>query len=151
MLSGRPVVKRASPYRGHMSNLGRYQEIVELAKKSGGVDAMIDVIKKGAVADAAPRLVGAGVAAGAALTVGAAKGYSWVKRALASRREAIQSGDTAEEEFRGIVEGSPDSSVLADPASQGSGQCSTPHTEAAEVSTPEPTTIVEGGDDADRP
>lgn len=87
-----------------MGNLGRYQEIVELAKRSGGVDAMIDMIKKGAVADAAPKLVGLGVAAGAALTVGVTKGYGRIKQALASRHEAIQEGDAAEQELRDVVE-----------------------------------------------
>lgn len=83
-----------------MGNLGRYQEIVELAKRSGGVDAMLDVVKKGAVEDAAPKLIGVGVAAGAALTVGTTRGPGWVRQALVSRRERIQRAQAAEQELR---------------------------------------------------
>lgn len=75
-----------------MGNLGRYQEIVELAKQSGGVDPMLDTIKKGAVADAAPKLIGVGVAAGAAVAVGIPKGYDWMKQTIASRRQAMKNG-----------------------------------------------------------
>lgn len=86
-----------------MGNLGRYQEIVEVAKRSGGVDAMLDVVKKGAVDDAAPRLMGIGAAAGAVLTVGVTKGPGWVRQALANRREHIQQAEAAEQELREVL------------------------------------------------
>lgn len=87
-----------------MGNLGRYQEIVELAKRSGGVDAMIEMIKKGAVEDAAPKLVAGGLAAGAVIGAGAVKGYGWVKGKLTDRRVAVKNGENAERHLRAVVE-----------------------------------------------
>lgn len=44
-----------------MSNLGSYQEFTTQAKAAGGVDALLDAIKRDAVSEAAPKFEGKGV------------------------------------------------------------------------------------------
>ncbi|MBV7292468.1 hypothetical protein [Corynebacterium sp. TAE3-ERU16] len=65
-----------------MGNLGQYQEIVELAKRSGGVDPMIEKIQRKAVTKAAPKVFFAGLAAGAVIVPVAQPVVGWVKGRL---------------------------------------------------------------------
>ncbi len=51
-----------------MSNLGAYQEFVTAAARMGGVENMIRTIESGAVAKAAPALLGKGAGIGALIT-----------------------------------------------------------------------------------
>lgn len=131
-----------------MGNLGRYQEIVELAKKSGGVDAMITRIQKGAVAQAAPKFIAIGLAAGAALTVGVSKGYKIVKQAASNRREAIHQGKAAERKLRTVVvkdaSQGPDVVTAAVPARNDQ------HSDNESAQEPETAMDLEGTADADR-
>ena len=59
-----------------MSNLGPYQEFTTQAKAAGGVDALLDIIKRDAISEAAPKYQGRGVIVGVIATatfVGIAK------------------------------------------------------------------------------
>ena len=91
-----------------MSNLGKYQVLVELAKKLGGPDNLIKTIGDGAVAKATPRIFLKGV--GAATTVfgfGVAV-YKVTQSKLHSR--TARAGE-AEAELRAALAGSEDSTV----------------------------------------
>ena len=59
-----------------MSNLGPYQEFITQAKAAGGVDALLDIIKRDAISEAAPKYQRRGVIVGVIATaafVGVAK------------------------------------------------------------------------------
>ena len=58
-----------------MSNLGKYQELTELAKKLGGVDELIKTIGDGAVAKAGPGIYRKAAATTAGLIVVGASVY----------------------------------------------------------------------------
>ena len=82
-----------------MSNLGGYQQIVQDAKRAGGVDELIKTISTSAVFDAAPKLIAAGVGIRVEGTLAFEKGKQYVaarrqagKDAADTLREAITSG-----------------------------------------------------------
>jgi hypothetical protein len=81
---------------GKLSNLGAYQAITTAAKEAGGVDKLISVIKKAAVADAALKLrvQGVGIGVTGTLVVGgavaAASHFRGVKKA---RREQAEEAE----------------------------------------------------------
>ena len=54
-----------------MSNLGSYQEFTTQAKAAGGVGALLDIIKRDAVSEAAPKYERRGVIVGAIITAAA--------------------------------------------------------------------------------
>ncbi|WP_132064288.1 hypothetical protein [Dietzia maris] len=132
-----------------MGNLGRYQEIIELAKSAGGVDAMIEQTKRGAVAEAAPKLVGITLVVGAAIGACATTGVSRVKQAADHRREVQHRAKLAEKNLRLVAKDganepedndSNEPSALKEPASEG----------LANLPNDKPPTRTEGYDDADR-
>lgn len=88
-----------------MGNLGRYQDIVEAAKAVGGVENLIENIEVGAVAKAAPALVGKGAALGAAGLAAAVALGTLAKRAWVDRvaREAL--AEDSKQELRSAVIG----------------------------------------------
>ena len=103
---------------------------------------MIDMIQQGAVKDAAPKLVGAGLAGGVALALCASKGYQWLKQAVRGRRLAMDEGGAAEQQLRLLVEESDPENVEVD-------DCCDPEVAASDTSTPTPPTSPQGEDDAD--
>lgn len=137
------------PYSFFVGNLGRYQEIIELAKSAGGVDAMIEQIERGAVTKAAPKLVGITLVVGAAIGACATTGVSRVKQAAGHRREVQHKARWAEEDLRLVARDGADEqegdeanepSALKEPASEG----------LADLPNDKPSARMEGDDDADR-
>ena len=137
------------PYPSFVGNLGRYQEIIELAKSAGGVDAMIEQIKRGAVAEAAPKLVGITLVVGAAIGACATTGVSRVKQAADHRREVQHKAQLAEKDLRLVArdganetddDDSNEPSALKEPAPEG----------LADLPNDKPSARMEGDDDADR-
>ncbi|MYS94789.1 MULTISPECIES: hypothetical protein [Streptomyces] len=91
-----------------MGNLGKYQDIVEAAKRAGGVDALIKIIQDAAVAKASPGVFRKGAALGAgAGVVGtlAAGGVAvTVRRSLDDKRAREALANEAEKQFKAEVE-----------------------------------------------
>lgn len=91
-----------------MGNLGMYQEIVTQAKAVGGVDILVDQIKKGAVAEAMPKILAGGIVAGAAIGAGATKGWNLLKNKNKQRRATRSQGVVSEQELRSVIENKTD-------------------------------------------
>ena len=79
-----------------MSNLGRYQDIVEEASRAGGVDNWLQLVEREAVEEAAPKMIGVGTLVafglmGTALLVKRLVDKRMDRRKLAERaREQLQ-------------------------------------------------------------
>ncbi|MFV0452860.1 MAG: hypothetical protein ACK5LS_11590 [Propioniciclava sp.] len=84
-----------------MSNLGRYQEIVEAAKEAGGVDTWIRRIEDGAVARETPRIV---VVTAVSVVAACATVVGGIKLVRGKRAEKIAAGERAKDELRSLVE-----------------------------------------------
>lgn len=65
------VISSHNSKKVNMSNLGPYQDFTTKAARSGGIANLIKEIEAGAVANAAPGLIGKGAGIGAAITFGA--------------------------------------------------------------------------------
>lgn len=156
-----------------MGNLGLYQEIVEAAKKSGGVEAFLKNVERSAIAKAAPSLMRAGadqaapalmragalraapaivgftLLAGGALLVGAVEVDSRIKQARDHRKTARNDAHPMDENRRLRSEHSsdqPDQDGSTElPIDQGPGSG-----DDADAQDDSPTTNPEGNDDADR-
>ena len=84
-----------------MSNLGRYQEIVESAKSAGGVDYLIKQIEENAAAQGTSRNRMEGAAAATLLlVVGAAVG----KRIMDRNRSRKERSNAAKEQLKAAIE-----------------------------------------------
>jgi len=90
-----------------MGNLGKYQEIVEAAKAVGGVDNLIGRIEAGAVAKAAPRLLGKGAALGALGVTVVGTAGAVVKRAWENKKAREAVAEDAKAQLKVAVEESP--------------------------------------------
>lgn len=87
-----------------MSNLGMYQEIVTAAAQMGGVEPLIRKIESGAVAKAAPGLLGKGAGIGALGTLAAGGivfGVRWLWSTYQAREAAAVE---AKEQLRAVVD-----------------------------------------------
>ncbi|MEW2287062.1 hypothetical protein [Streptomyces sp. NPDC047841] len=91
-----------------MGNLGKYQDIVEAAKRAGGVDALIKIIQDAAVAKAYPGVfrkgaaVGAGAGVVGTLVVGGVA--VTVRRFLDDKRAREALANEAEKQLKAEVE-----------------------------------------------
>lgn len=85
-----------------------YQEIVTQAKAVGGVDILVDQIKKGAVAEAMPKILAGGIVAGAAIGAGATEGWNLLKNKNKQRRATRSRGVVSEQELRSVIENKTD-------------------------------------------
>lgn len=83
-----------------MSNLGKYQVLVEAAKKAGGPDSLIKNIGDGAVAKAAPGIFLKGVGVTTLLIGLGITGYKIARDKL---RDPIARGTEAEAELRAAL------------------------------------------------
>jgi hypothetical protein len=93
-----------------LGNLGRYQDIVVVAKEVGGVDKLIEQIGEGAVSKAAPRIFGKGALVGAlgtAATGVAAMAAMAAKRYLDNKKAREALAEDAKAQLKAAVEGSP--------------------------------------------
>lgn len=115
-----------------MGNLGRYQEIVVLAKRYGGVDPLLEHVGRAAVEQAAPRLkrlaveqaaprlkragarraapgiIGMTLFAGAGLLLGAAEVESRIKQTRDRRQVVRPDAQLSEDDLRPAAEHSAD-------------------------------------------
>ncbi len=88
-----------------MSNLGAYQEFVTAAARMGGVENMIRTIESGAVAKAAPALLGKGAGIGALITLAAGGGIYFGGRRLWSMYVArADAAEAAKEQLRAVLD-----------------------------------------------
>ena len=99
-----------------MGNLGKYQEITELAKSLGGVENLVKFIEDGAVSKAAPKLVAAGVVAGGLLYAGGRAAVKGGKRLIHTYKARQESADKAKDVLKKAFDG---------PSEAGNGERST--------------------------
>ena len=84
-----------------MSNLGRYQEIVETAKNAGGVDNLIKQIEENAAAEGASRSrVEGAVVATVLLVAGGAAGKAIMER----KRSRKERSNAAKEQLKAAID-----------------------------------------------
>lgn len=87
-----------------MSNLGAYQEIVTAAAQMGGVENMIRSIESGAVAKAAPALLGKGAGIGALVTLAAGGVYFGGRRLWSMYEARADAGEASKEQLRAVLD-----------------------------------------------
>ncbi|MEA4945482.1 MAG: hypothetical protein VB080_13730 [Propionicimonas sp.] len=87
-----------------MSNLGAYQEIVTAAARMGGVENMIRSIESGAVAKAAPALLGKGAGIGALVTLAAGGIYFGGRRLWSMYEARADAGEASKEQLRAVLD-----------------------------------------------
>lgn len=109
-----PSHNRGSGVEFKVGNLGRYQEIVELAKRSGGVDSLIKQIKRRAVSKAAPRLVGTGRGIGTLFGLVASAAVNRVLCSLKDHCASIIKFQAPEDTSEKIIQNMPGHPVTTD-------------------------------------
>ena len=90
-----------------MGNLGRYQDIVVVAKEVGGVNKLIEQIGEGAVSKAAPRIFGKGALVGALGTAATGVAAMAAKRYLDNKKAGEALAEDAKAQLKAAVEDSP--------------------------------------------
>jgi hypothetical protein len=83
-----------------MSNLGAYKSFSTEAASVGGVENMIEMIEKAAVAKSAPKLIAGGLAVGLAAAAGAQQLYRFGSAKVAERKERQAAAEAAKEKLR---------------------------------------------------
>ena len=89
-----------------MSNLGPYQELTTQAKAAGGVDALLDIIKRDAVSEAAPKYQGRGVIVGAIITAAAFGIANFLRSKQHERDQSNRNAKKAEETLHALTDSS---------------------------------------------
>ena len=87
-----------------MSNLGRYQEFTTQAKAAGGVDALLDIIKRDAVSEAAPKYEGRGVIVGAIITAAAFGIAKFLRNKQHEREQNSRNAKKAEKTLHALTD-----------------------------------------------
>jgi hypothetical protein len=126
-----------------MSNLGPYQEFTTQAKAAGGVDALLDAIKRDAVSEAAPKFEGRGVIIGAIITAAAFGIAEFIRHKKHERDQSNQNAKKAEETLHALTDSS------STPTNYGDDR--TPdQIDPLEQTEPQNQTHCEGANDANR-
>ncbi|QHC65087.1 hypothetical protein GSU69_19735 (plasmid) [Rathayibacter festucae] len=73
-----------------MSNLGAYESFTTRAGSVGGVENLIEIIEKAAVAKSGPKLIAGGLAAGLVVAAGAHQLYRFGSAKVAERQAAAE-------------------------------------------------------------
>ena len=89
-----------------MSNLGPYQEFTTQAKAAGGVDALLDTIKRDAVIEAAPKQEGKGIIIGVLITATLAGIVELIRHKKHERDQSNQNAKKAEETLHALTDSS---------------------------------------------
>lgn len=87
-----------------MSNLGRYQEFTTQAKEAGGVDSLLDAIKRDAVSEAKPKYEGIGVIIGAIITATAFGIVKFLRNNQQERKQSNRKAKEAEKALHALTE-----------------------------------------------
>lgn len=87
-----------------MSNLGPYQEFTTQAKAAGGVDALLDIIKRDAVSEAAPKYEGRGVIVGAIITAAAFGIAKFLRNKQHEREQNSRNAKKAEKTLHALTD-----------------------------------------------
>lgn len=87
-----------------MSNLGPYQEFTTQAKAAGGVDALLDIIKRDAVSEAAPKYEGRGVIVGAIITAAAFGIAKFLRNKQHEREQNSRNAKKAEKALHALTD-----------------------------------------------
>ena len=87
-----------------MSNLGPYQEFTTQAKAAGGVDALLDAIKRDAVSEAAPKFEGKGVIICAIITAAAFGIAKFLRNKQQEREQSNRKAKEAENVLHALTD-----------------------------------------------
>lgn len=87
-----------------MSNLGMYQDLTTAAARLGGVENLIRAIETGAVAKAAPALLGKGAGMGVVGTLAAGCIVLGIKRVKSTYEAREHAANDAKERLRAVVD-----------------------------------------------
>ena len=87
-----------------MSNLGPYQEFTTQAKAAGGVDALLDIIKRDAVSEDAPKYEGRGVIVGAIITAAAFGIAKFLRNKQHEREQNSRNAKKAEKTLHALTD-----------------------------------------------